>query len=243
MSSSPSPGSDPAPRPVTVITGTSRGIGRHLAQHLVGSGHRVVGCSRGEADWSDPHYRHVTLDIRDEAAVTKLFREVRTGYGRLDNLINNAGIASMNHAVTTPIPTLRNILDTNVTAAFLFARESAKLMMKRRYGRIVNLTTVAVPLRLEGEAAYAASKGALETLTRVLARDLGPMGITVNAVGPGPIETSLIAGVPRDRLDALLSRLAIPEFGTVEDVANVVDFFLAPASRLVTGQTVYLGGV
>jgi 3-oxoacyl-[acyl-carrier protein] reductase len=242
MGSSAKQDSEPGGLPVTLITGTSRGIGRHLAEHYVERGHLVVGCSRSSSEWSAEGYHHLQADIRNEAEVLALFRELRSTHRRLDHLINNAGVASMNHVLTTPISTVRSIFDVNVISAFLFAREAAKLMMRRRFGRIVNLTSVAVPLNLEGEAAYAASKSALEGLTRVMAKDLGSFGITVNAVGPGPIETRLIRGVPKDRLDALLKRLAIPEFGTAADVANAVDFFLLPASRLVTGQVLYLGG-
>jgi len=203
----------------------------------------VVGCGRTPADWSAEGYRHFQVDVREEGEVLALFKEIRALHGRLDHLVNNAGIASMNHALTTPMKTVRDILDVNVASTFLFAREAAKLMMRRRFGRIVNLTSVAVPLHLEGEAAYAASKGAVETLTKVLARELAPFGITVNAVGPGPVDTALIRGVPKDRLDELLGRLAIPRMGEPEDVGNVVDFFLSPASHMVTGQVLYLGGI
>ncbi len=110
-------------------------------------------------------------------------------------------------------------------------------------GRIVNFSTVAVPLALEGEAAYVASKSAVEALTRTLAREFAPFGIRVNAVGPTPVDTDLIRAVPKDKIEALLRRQPLPRLGTYEDVANVVDFFLAPASDFVTGQVIYLGGV
>ena len=178
-----------------------------------------------------------------ERAVKAIFAFIRKDLGRLDNLINNAGIASMNHTLLTPLATVDRIFDTNVKGTFLFAREAARLMQKRKYGRIVNMTTVATPLMLEGEAIYAASKAAVLNLTQVLARELAPFGITVNAVGPTPVKTDLIRSVPKEKLDALLARQAIPRFGEPEDVANVIDFFLRKESDFVTAQNIYLGGV
>jgi 3-oxoacyl-[acyl-carrier protein] reductase len=231
------------PSPVTLITGTRKGIGRFLAEHYVRQGHQVVGCSRGEAGFSVEGYSHHVVDVSDEAGVRQLFAEVRRKYDRIDHVINNAGIASMNHSLLTPAATVQNILNTNVLGTFLFCREAAKAMKNRKYGRIVNLTTVAVPLKLEGEAAYVASKAGVISLTQVLAREFADFGITVNAVGPGPIETDLIRSVPKTKIDQLLSRQAIRRLGTVEDVANVIDFYLRPESGFITGQCVFLGGV
>lgn len=228
---------------VIVITGTSRGIGRGLVEHYLAAGDLVVGCSRGEAPSAHRRYTHFSLDVSDEAAVVSLVRAVVEKHGRIDALLNNAGIAAMNHALLTPAKTAQQIFATNFHGTFLFCREVAKAMVRRKAGRIVNFTTVATPLRLEGEAMYAASKAAVESLTEILARELGPTGVTVNAVGPTPVPTDLIRNVPPAKMDTLLARQAIRRFGTVADIANVADFFLSPASGFVTGQVIYLGGV
>lgn len=228
---------------ITLITGTRKGIGKYLVEHYIKRGHIVVGCSREVPDWTIQGYKHYEADVSDEKAVLKIFSGIRKEYGRLDNLINNAGIASMNHTILTPLSSVHSVLNTNVVGTFLFCREAAKLMQKNKYGRIVNFATVATPLKLEGEALYAASKAAIVTLTQILAREFADLGITVNAVGPTPIKTDLIRGVPQAKIDLLLSRQAIREYGTFEDVSNVIDFYLMPESRFVTGQVIYLGGV
>lgn len=228
---------------VTLITGTRKGIGKYLVEHYVNKGHLVVGCSREAPEWKLNNYQHFELDVADEAKVKMIFAEIRKNYGRLDNLINNAGIASMNHSMLTPLSTVNKILNTNVVGTFLFCREAGKLMTKNKYGRIINFTTVATPLKLEGEAIYAASKAAVNSLTEVLAREFADYDITVNAIGPTPVETDLIRSVPKDKMDRLLGRQAIKRFGNFHDVANVIDFYLLKESSFVTGQNIYLGGV
>jgi 3-oxoacyl-[acyl-carrier protein] reductase len=230
-------------KPVTLITGTRKGIGKYLVEHYVKMGHIVIGCSRTDTDWQLQGYHHYIADVADENSVKLLFKFIRQEFGVLDNLINNAGIASMNHLMLTPLSTVNNIFNTNVVGTFLFCREAAKLMSKNKYGRIVNFTTVATPLKLEGEAIYAASKAAVYSLTEVLARELAEFNITVNAVGPTPIDTDLIRSVPQDKMDRLIARQAIPRKGILKDVSNVTDFFLKNESEFITGQNLYLGGI
>ncbi|HSH08898.1 MAG TPA: SDR family oxidoreductase [Oceanipulchritudo sp.] len=229
--------------PVVLITGTSKGIGAYLARHYLDKGWQVAGCSRGEATVEHENYHHTSLDVGDEQAVTAMVRECGKRYGRIDALLNNAGIASMNAALLTPGRSLEAVFRTNCFGAFYFARETAKLMLKQEAGRIVFFTTVARPLRLEGEIAYAASKAAVESITQILSRELAPSGITVNAVGPTPVQTDLIRGVSEEAIGRLLERQAIRRLGEFSDVANVVDFFIRPESCFVTGQILYLGGV
>jgi 3-oxoacyl-[acyl-carrier protein] reductase len=228
---------------VAVITGTRKGIGRFLVDHYLDQGFRVAGCSRGPMGEKIANYRHYELDVADESAAIRMLNDVAGTWGRVDVLLNNAGIASMNHVLLTPLKTVEQIFSTNVFGTVLFAREAAKHMSKRKSGRIVNFATVATPLQLEGEAAYAASKAAVKSYTEIMARELAPFGITVNAVGPTPVDTDLIRGVPKNKMDALIARQAIARLGTCEDIANVIDFLVADSSDFITGQTIYLGGV
>lgn len=226
-----------------LITGARKGLGRAMAEAYLDKGWTVAGFSRRSSDLAHPAYHHSCVNVTDEAAVIAQLRSLQREHGAVKVLINNAGIASMNALLLTPTTTLNQLLQTNVSGTFLLMREVAKTMSRSGGGRIVNLSSIAAPLDLEGEAAYAASKAAVETLTRVAARELAQYGITVNAVGPTPVDTDLIRGIRKEKMDALLQRQPIKRMGTTDDVINVVDFFLSPRSDFITGQILYLGGV
>ncbi len=226
-----------------LITGASRGLGKAVAEHLLAHGDEVTGCSRGDATIAHAGYAHVQADVTQEADVQRVMLQVRGRWGGLDVLINNAGVGRMIPFALTPLETARRVMETNYLGTFLTSHGAIRLLRKSNAARIVNFTSVAVPLRLEGEAVYAAAKSAVETLTRILAKELGPMGITCNAIGPTPIRTDLIKNVPEASLQALIDRQAIRHWAEPADVANVIDFFLRPESRMITGQIIYLGGL
>jgi 3-oxoacyl-[acyl-carrier protein] reductase len=227
---------------VVLVTGARKGIGRHLAEHFLAKGALVEGCSREPTDLAHARYHHHNVDVTSEPQVVAMVADIARRHKRLDVAINNAGVASMNHALLTPMASAERVMATNFLGTFVVCREAAKLMRRQRRGRIVNLGSIAVPLNVEGEAVYAASKSAVVTFTRTLARELAEWNITCNVVGPAPIETDLIRGVPHEKIQALLDRLPLSRAGRYEDVANVVDFFTDPASGAVTGQVIYLGG-
>lgn len=228
---------------VIIITGTRKGIGYYLANHYLELGDIVYGCSRRECDIQHEKYHHTRLDVSDESEVIAFVRNVYKHHKRIDVLINNAGIASMNHFLLTPYVTAQKVFNTNFMGTFLMCREVAKYMVKNKSGRIVNYSTVAVALNLQGELVYSSSKAAVEQLTRVLAGEVGQNGITVNAVGPTPIDTDLIKNVPAEKINDLIAHQSIKRLGRYEDVKNVIDFYLLPSSDFITGQIIYLGGI
>ncbi len=230
------------PREVVLITGTRKGIGRYLARHFVEKGALVEGCSREQPDWQLDNYTHHLADVANEAQVKTMMASIKQRHSHLEVIINNAGVAAMNHSLLTPVAAADRLMATNFRGTFLVCREGAKLMKKNLYGRIVNLSSIAVPMQVEGEAIYAASKSAITTMTQILARELAEFGITCNVVGPAPMATDLIRAVPEEKIQHLVNRLAHKRLGRYEDVANVIDFFVKRESGYVTGQVIYLGG-
>lgn len=228
---------------VMLITGTRKGIGRFLAEYYLAKGFFVEGCSRKDAEIAHPNYKHHFVDVTDEKGVRSMVADINRRHGRLDVVLNNAAIASMNHVLLTPAASANRMLEVNVTGTMLVCREAAKVMMRKKYGRIVNFTTIVAPIALAGEAVYAASKSAVVTFTRILAFELGQWGVTCNSFGATPIMTDMIKGVPKEKVDDVVNGLAIKRLGTPEDCANVCDFFINPASDNITGQVIYLGGV
>jgi 3-oxoacyl-[acyl-carrier protein] reductase len=225
-----------------LITGTSRGIGREVAEHFLQLGDHVIGCARSDRTLDHPNYQHFVVDLSQQNEIAGMMSAIRRRRYPLDVLINNAGIASMGPAALQPPGTSRKMVEVNLCSLIHVTHDVLRLLRSGNGPRIINLTSVAVPLRLEGEAVYSATKAAVEQWTRVMAKELGPLGITVNALGPAPIETDLLRGVAREKLDELVAKQAIPRWSTVADVVHAIEFFLHPNSDMITGQILYLGG-
>ncbi len=228
---------------IILITGTSRGIGESLALRYLSQGHTVIGCSRSNCNINNKHYDHYNVDLISQEQINEFAKSVKKKYGYIDVLINNAGIASMNHFLLTPLETAQKVMNTNFFAPFAMTRAFINMLKKSNQGRIINFSTVAVPFNLDGELAYVASKSAVEAFTKILAKELAPFNITVNAVGPTPVKTFLTANVPQNKIQNLLDRQAIKRFGEFEDIGNVIDFYINKSSDFITGQIIYLGGV
>ena len=231
-------------RDVVLITGASRGLGRHLAEHFCTRGAQVIGCSRGESSLHHDAYRHFQLDIAQEAEVRRLFADVRRTYGGLDVLINNAAAnPAIAPFMAVPTATIVRSFETNVLGAMHMSRGAISLMMPRRRGRIINIGSMALKLEVAGESIYTAMKAAITSYTRVLAKEVQPFGITCNIVAPSALRTDMAAQIDPAALADVLKRNAIPTMGEFEDVVNAIEFLIRPESHAVTGQSIYLGGV
>jgi 3-oxoacyl-[acyl-carrier protein] reductase len=228
--------------PVMVITGSSRGIGRGLAEQFLARGYRVAGCSRGPSTLEDPAYHHSQVDVGDESAVRTWVRALRSKYGRIDILVCNAGTAKAASLVTmTDGALLEEIVRSNVFGTFFVCREVARAMMVARTGRIVTVSSMAVGLHEEGTAAYAASKSAIVEMTKILAKELAPLGITANVIAPSMYASDAFAALGEAVQQRARERLTIQRTVTIEEIANVVAFYAAPDSSVITGQVIHMG--
>ena len=229
---------------VILISGTSKSIGEYLAQYYSEKGFQVIGCSRSPVKYESKNYRHFCLDICDEKKVREMFSEIRKTYNRLDVLINNAGIQSVNLSLLTSLKTVQDVFNTNMMGTFLLCREAAKLMMKNGYGRIINISSIAVPLCSIGTSVYSASKAAVEQFSKVLAKEVGSDGITVNNIGLSIVNQSgMMKNLSEKAIEETMEQVTIKSPLEFKDIAHVIDFFISDESQLITRQTLYLGGV
>lgn len=222
---------------VMVITGTSRSIGKYLAEYYVQKGFQVIGCSRKSVDYELENYQHFCLDVSDEPKVKEMFSEIRKTHNRLDALINNAGIALPNYFLLTSYKAAQMILNTNLMGTFLFCHEALRLMMKNKYGRIVNLSTIRVPLASVGSSMYSASKAAIEQFSRVLAKEVASYGITVNILRLSMVKrTGMVEALSDDNVLDLLKHTTTKSGLDFEDITHTMDFLISEKSKMVTGQ-------
>ena len=229
-------------KPTILISGASKGIGKEIAGHYLKQGFRVISISRSA---SEPHENHTQYlaDISNETEVMKVIKDLKIKKTNIDVLINNAGIANMNFMISTSMSKATEIMNTNFLGVFLLTREVSKMMIRKNYGRIINISSVAVPLHLQWESIYAASKSALEEFTRIIAKELAPFHITANILGPNPIATDLIKNIPDKNVSEVIEKQSIKRKGELYDIIHCLDFFMDEKSKFITGQTLYLGGV
>ena len=235
---------------LALVTGASRGIGASIALELAQRGFTVVGTATtdaGAGKVSDalaafPGCRGMVLNVNDVTAVESLIDALVKEHGGLQVLVNNAGITRDNLAMRMKDDDWDAVLDTNLKAVFRVSRAVMRTMMKQRYGRIINITSVVGASGNPGQANYAAAKAGVAGLTRALARELGSRNITVNCVAPGFIETDMTAGLNEAQQKALLAQIPLGHLGKPADVAHAVAFLASPQAGYVTGQELHVNG-
>jgi len=222
-----------------IITGASRGIGRYCANYLQATGYRVIGIARH----ADPEaaFEIRVGDVSDYESVSRAFHDIRRDRS-VFALINAAGIASMNLLLTTPPETIKRIVETNLLGTIYTSQLAAPALIRRGVGRIINFSTIAVAIGLQGESVYVASKAGVEGFSRSFSREMAPHGVTVNVIAPGPVQTDLIAKVAPEKIQAVVDRQIIRRMAVAEDVLRVVLMLLAPESNMLSGQVFHIGG-
>jgi 3-oxoacyl-[acyl-carrier protein] reductase len=229
---------------IILITGTSKGIGKFMAEHYINEGFLVIGCSRSACDILHENYTHFSVDITHEAEILSLFKLIKKRFSKIDVLINNAAInPAILSAALLPVTTIESTFRTNVFAPMVLCRESVKVMARHKFGRIINFGSMATRHEVMGEALYTSTKAALIAYSRVLSKEVAKSNITVNVVAPSALRTELSAKINQDALQEVLSRNAINKYGDFADITNVVDLLIKDESKSITGQVIYLGGV
>jgi 3-oxoacyl-[acyl-carrier protein] reductase len=234
---------------VAVVTGGSRGIGLGIATALADAGAKVAVVARDGAraqaaaeGLPGEGHRGYACDVAKSAECDALVKQVESQLGGLDVLVNNAGVTRDNVLMRLKDEDWDAVMDTNLRGAFNLIRAATRGMMKRRHGRIVNVTSVVGITGNRGQANYAASKAGLIGLTKSVAKELASRNVLVNAVAPGYIETDMTHDLPEAARDALMSQIALGRLGRPEDIAPVVRFLAGPGAAYMTGQVLVVDG-
>jgi 3-oxoacyl-[acyl-carrier protein] reductase len=236
---------------VALVTGASRGIGQAILHALARAGMKVVGTATTDAGADSISAaltaaglagRGAKLDVRDGAAVDALLAEIEAKEGALAVLVNNAGITRDNLLMRMKDEEWDDILATNLTPVFRLSKSVIRPMMKARYGRIINITSVVGHAGNAGQTNYSAAKAAVAGFSKSLAREVGSRGITVNCVAPGFIDTDMTRALSDSQREALLGSIPAGRLGSAEDVAAAVAFLASPAAAYITGETLHVNG-
>ncbi|MDQ7787902.1 MAG: 3-oxoacyl-[acyl-carrier-protein] reductase [Thermodesulfovibrionales bacterium] len=236
---------------VAVITGGTRGIGKAIAETLAGKGVNLAVASRSEQDahevasaLSDRGVKvlGMKLDVSRAEEVERVFEEIRKELGRIDILVNNAGITKDGLLMRMSEEAWDSVMDINLKGAFLCTKEAIKDMARQRYGRIVNITSVAGFMGNPGQANYSASKAGIVGFTKTVAREYAGRGVTANAVAPGFIETAMTDVLSEKIREEMKKLIPLGRFGSVGDIAHAVLFLAAPDSGYITGQVIHVNG-
>ncbi len=221
-----------------LITGASRGLGKAIYDDLKSKGQEVIGLSRKKS--SDSNL--LECDVSDYDSIKNCSIEVKKRTNKIYALINAAGMASMNITLATPHSMTKKIIETNLLGAIYTNQIFGPMLIRNKKGRIINFSTLAVKIGLEGEAVYVASKAGVEAFSRSLARELSNFNITVNCIAPGPIRTDILRGVSEEKLENIVKYQVFKKMLSKQDVVDQVSLLLSEESKYISGQVISVGG-
>lgn len=236
---------------VSLITGGSRGIGRGIAERLAELGSNVVITARSEsvkevakeiADKYNVKALGVAGDISKDSDVKELFKAINDEFGTLDICVNNAGISKDSLTMRTDVDDFAQVLDVNLKSVFMVSKEAMLIMMKKKHGRIINMSSIIGIKGNKGQPSYSASKAGIIGLTKTMAAEVASRNITVNAIAPGFIDTDMTNALPDKVKDVYLDRIPMKKYGDVADIAETVVFFASEGSKYITGQVIAVDG-
>jgi len=227
---------------IIIITGTSKGIGKKVAEYYLSLGHVVVGCSRGKPSIVQENYRHHSLDVSDEKSVKTMLRATRKEFKRIDVLINNAGINRINRVEDIKIQDFEAVMNVNVQGPLIISKKACQLM-KKNGGHVVNIASIWSTISKEGRTSYATSKAALVGLTRSLAVDFASEGILVNAVSPGFTITDLtLESLDKKEISHIESIIPCKRMAKTSEIGELVLFLASSKNTYITGQNFVIDG-
>ncbi|HTN00294.1 MAG TPA: 3-oxoacyl-[acyl-carrier-protein] reductase [Planctomycetaceae bacterium] len=237
---------------VALVTGGSRGIGRAIVSRLAGAGAKVAFVYQSNQEAAEAlaaelkaqgsEVLAIKADVSSKEEADQAVEQVTTAFGRLDILVNNAGITRDGLLATMTSDQWRQVIDTNLTGVFNFCQAATRTMMSQRYGRVINMSSVAADFSNPGQVNYAASKAGIEGFSRCMATELAKRGVTVNCVAPGFIETDMTVAVVNSFGDKIKQSIPVRRLGKPEDIANAVHFLASEESSYITGQTLKVDG-
>lgn len=236
---------------IALVTGASRGIGRAIATRLARDGRHVMLAARstdaleelnGEIASAGGTSTVVAMDLAEAELIQAAIEDITTRFGRLDIVVNNAGITRDNLALRMSDQDFLEVIRVNLHSAFIVCRAAARSMMRQRFGRIVNIGSTSGVVGNAGQANYAAAKSGLVGLTKSLARELGGKGVTANVIAPGFIETDMTANLPQEVKDRVLEAMALRRLGAPEDIAAAVAYVSSDEAGFLTGQVICVDG-
>lgn len=226
-----------------LITGSSRGVGLHIAEHFLRNNAIVIGFARGDSNIQSENYHHIKTNLGDANSIISAFAAVREITNKIDIVINNAAVLTSQYAMIMPPAAVQDMLNVNLFGVFMVSREAAKVMRKNKWGRIVNIGSMAASLEPIGDSVYAACKAGVSKLANVMAKEFSPFNVTCNTLGINAIDSDMLSQLPRDKIEDIIHGLPIPRFSNPDDILNIIDFYCSERSSSITAQTIFLGGV